>query len=163
LPAAAVDTAIAEGVAPLLARAPAAASLDTASRARLLTHVRGSTIHAAALDDELRRLLPALDSGGAIATIVIKGAHRAHTLYAAPCLRPRTDTDLLIDAGQRKAIAVALTRAGYAPAPLTSGRVILGQFLYRRRLGPGVVHDVDVHWRAAAPLVFGGAFDAAAI
>jgi hypothetical protein len=158
-----VDAAIAESVAPLLAASPAATTLDRASRARLRAHARATAIHAAALDDELRRLLPALDTGAAHPPIVIKGAHLAHTVYASPSLRPRTDSDLLIAASERDAVAAALRGAGYTPAPLTSGRLILGQFLYRKALGPGVVHDVDVHWRAAAPLVFAEAFDTAAI
>jgi len=151
-----VELAIAQGVAPLLAAAPAA--LDAASRARLLDHVRASTIHGAALDAELRRLLDALHRDGRRA-LVIKGAHLAHSVYPSPSLRPRADTDLLIDASARDAVIATLASAGYSPAPLTSGTLILGQFLYERTLGPGVVHYVDVHWRAASPLVFGDAFD----
>jgi hypothetical protein len=162
LGAAAVDVAIAEAVAPLLAASPAADGLAAAARAQLLAHVRGSTIHAAALDDELRRLLPLLIAGGA-APLVVKGAHLAHVVYPAPHLRPRADTDLLIAPGRRAATTKSLTGAGYTPAALTSGNVILGQFLYQKALGPGVVHYVDVHWRAAAPLVFAAAFDAAAM
>jgi Uncharacterised nucleotidyltransferase len=152
----AIETAIVQGVAPLVAAA--APALDAASRARLLDHVRASTIHGAALDEELRRLLPALARNGR-APLVIKGAHLAHTVYASPSLRPRGDTDLLILPGHRDEVIAALRAAGYSPAPLTSGTLILGQFLYQRMLGPGVVHYVDVHWRAAAPLVFGEAVD----
>jgi Uncharacterised nucleotidyltransferase len=156
-----VDVAIAEGVAPLLAATPAAGTLDAAARERLLAQVRASAIHAAALDDELRRLLPALQQRGCV--LVIKGAHLAHTVYSMPSLRPRDDSDLLIAVRDRSAIAAALADAGYAPAALTSGSLILGQFLYQRALGPGVAHYVDVHWRAAAPLVFADAFDVAAM
>jgi hypothetical protein len=159
----AVDVAIAEDVAPLFAASRAADGLDASSRARLFAHVRGSAAHAAALDHELRRLLPALQTGEGPGPIVIKGAQLAHTVYSAPHLRPRADTDLLVAPGQRAAVAAALAAAGYAPAALTSGTVILGQFLYQKILGPGVVHFVDVHWRAAAPLVFADAFDAAGI
>jgi len=159
--AAAVDAAIAEGVGPLVAAA-AIETLDPASRARLLAHVHGSAAHGAALDDELRRLLPRLHTGDH-PPVLIKGAHLAHTIYASPHLRPRGDSDVLIAPGQRAAVVAALIAAGYRPAALTSGSVILGQFLYEKTLGPGVVHAVDVHWRAAAPLVFGEAFDGAAI
>lgn len=158
----AVGAAIAEGVAPLLAASPAAAALDERSRRRLLDHVRASTIHDAALDDELQRLLPAIAAAGA-APIVIKGAHLAHSLYPASHLRPRGDTDLLIAPSDRAAVTRALVASGYTPAPLTSGSLILGQFLYEKPLGSAIVHYVDVHWRAAAPLVFGDAFDARAI
>jgi len=162
LAADAVDAAIAEAVAPLLAASAAASTLDAPSRARLRAHVYGSTIHAAALDDELRRLLSRLAAGG-LTPIVFKGAHLAHAVYATPSLRPRADTDLLIAPSQRRAIVDALAAAGYTPSALTSGTLILGQFLHQKTLGPGVVHYVDVHWRAAAPLVFADAFDAASI
>ena len=158
----AVDLAIAQGVAPLLAASASAGALDDASRARLRAHADGAAIHAAALDDELRRLLPVLaDAGGA--PIVFKGAHLAHTVYTAAHLRPRADTDLLISPAARRAVTAALAAAGYSPATLTSGSLILGQFLYQKRLGPGIVHYVDAHWRAASPLVFSDAFDAGTI
>jgi hypothetical protein len=157
-----VETAIREGVAPLLAASPAAASLETVARDRLAAHAHGAAIQAAALDDELRRLLPAL-VGGAHPVVVIKGAHLAHAVYPSPHLRPRSDTDLLIAAVDRDAVTAALERTGYLPAALVNGRILLGQFLYRRTLGPGMVHDVDVHWRAAAPLVFSDAVDSAAV
>lgn len=163
LPPDAVDTAIAEGVAALLSATAAAGRLDAASRARLTAHVRGSAIHTAALDDELRRLLPALVLDHGRVPLVIKGAHLAHRVYPSPSLRSRADTDLFIALPDRVAVVAALSRAGYAPAALTSGSLILGQFLYRKPLGPGVVHYVDVHWRAAAPLVFADAFDFAAL
>jgi hypothetical protein len=158
-----VDIAIRDGVAPLLAASPAASSLDTGARQRLTAHAQGAAIQAAALDDELRRLLAALAAGGAHPVLVIKGAHLAHAVYPAPHLRPRSDTDLLIAAADRRAITAALERAGYLPAALVNGRILLGQFLYHRTLGPGMVHDVDVHWRAAAPLVFSDAVDTAAV
>jgi len=159
---AAVDAAIDEGVGPLLAASPAAATLDAASHARLLSHARASTIHDAALDDELRRLLPALASAGC-APVLIKGAHVAHAVYPASHLRPRDDTDFLIPPAARAAMAHALSAHGYTPAPLTSGSLILGQCLYQKTLGPGLVHYIDVHWRVASPLVFADAFDAQAI
>ena len=162
LPAGAVDLAIAEGVAPLLAASPSADALDDVSRARLRAYSHGAAIHAAALDDELQRLLPLLTGAGR-ASIVIKGAHLAHTVYAVPHLRPRADTDLLILPAARHAVTAALAGAGYSPSTLTSGSLILGQFLYEKALGPGIVHYVDVHWRAASPLVFADAFDAAAL
>src|SRR5204862_5218767 len=87
LPAAAIDAAIDEAVGALLAASAAAGTLDSASRTRLIEHVRASTIHDAALDEELRCLLPALADAG-FAPIVIKGAHLAHALYPSPHLRP---------------------------------------------------------------------------
>jgi len=162
LGAAEVDAAIAESVAPLLAASAAVRSLDEPTRARLLAHVHGAAAQDAALDEELRRILPLLSADGHV-PLVIKGAHFAHTFYPSAHLRTRGDSDLLIAPARRAAVAAALAGAGYTPAALTSGSVILGQFLYGKALGPAIVHHVDVHWRVAAPLVFDAAFDSAAI
>ena len=153
-----VDAAIDQQVPALFAASTAAAALDAPSAARLDAAVRAGAVHGAALDRALRHLLEALARRG-LAPLVIKGAHLAHVVYASPHLRARWDTDLLIAEETRPAMVAALDAEGYTPAPLTSGTLILGQFLYRKTLGPGVVHYVDAHWRVASPLVFDRAFD----
>ena len=47
-------------------------------------------------EDETRRVLDAFGDAQ-IDVLVFKGAALAHTVYAAPHLRPRTDVDLLVD------------------------------------------------------------------
>lgn len=158
VPSELVDRAIRHRVSALLARTEYARQLPSADRARLDEHVRLSTLHATLLDEDLRELLPRLAARG-VAPLVVKGAQLAHTVYAAPYQRPRADTDLLIDARDREAIAGALGSLGYKRSTTTSGSVIFGEFQWERALRGGVVHYVDVHWRVAAPLMFERAFD----
>jgi hypothetical protein len=157
-PAAIVAQAIRHRVAPLLARTPFAAALDATAAAALAEDVRLTGVHGALLDQELDRVLRELAARG-IRPLVTKGAQLAHAIYDSPHLRPRADTDLLIHPADRRAITEALTALGYAPSAATSGEVIYGEFNFERTLRAGVVHYLDIHWRAAAPLLFAHAFD----
>ena len=161
-PAALVAQAIRHRVSALLARTPFAAALDPATAAVLAEDVRLSVVHGALLDQELDRVLGALAARG-ISPLVTKGAQLAHLIYDSPHLRPRVDTDLLIHPADRRAITDALPALGYAPCAATSGTVIYGEFHFQRTLRAGVVHYLDIHWRAAAPLLFAHAFDMPAL
>lgn len=156
------DLAIRHRVGALLAETPAARSLPAAAAARLAEDVRLGAIHTTILNDELRRVLDSLDSGG-IHPVVIKGAHLARKVYPDPRLRPRSDTDLLIDVRARDGIVAAVLRCGYDPAPHVRGDVILGQFHFERRDRAGISHNLDVHWRIASPLVLERALPARTI
>lgn len=161
-PAAIVDLAIRHRVSALLARTPFAAALDPAVAAALAEDVRLSVVHGALLDQELDRVLGELAARGT-RPLVIKGAQLAHVMYDSPHLRPRADTDLLIDRADRRAITQALAALGYRPCAATSGTVIYGEFTFERTLRAGVVHYLDIHWRAAAPLLFAHAFNMRAL
>ena len=157
-----VAQAIRHRVSALLARTPFAAALDVDAAAVLAEDVRLTGIHGALLDQELDRVLGALAARG-IRPLVTKGAQLAHLIYDSPHLRPRADTDLLIHPADRRAITEALPALGYAPCAATSGTVIYGEFAFERTLRAGVVHYLDIHWRAAAPLLFAHAFDMGAL
>ena len=147
-----VERAIAEGVAAFLLSSPTGPRLPAAARRRLDDRMRADAIRAAALDRELRRVLAALASEG-LTPILLKGAHLAHAVYPRPWFRPRSDTDLLIDAHERDRVAAALLRCGYTAAAHVRGRVILGQFHFERVDRGGIEHYLDVHWRVVAPLL----------
>lgn len=157
-----IDLASRHGVGPLLAETPLARSLPSAAAARLMEDVRLGAIHAAVLDEELRRVLAALNEDG-IHPVVIKGAHLSRTLYPTPRLRPRSDTDVLIETDARTEIVATLVRCGYRPTVHVRGAIILGQFHFERRDRAGIAHNLDVHWRVAAPLVLDRALPARAV
>lgn len=140
------------GVGPLLAATPFGRSLDGDAGARLAEEVRLCTLHAAILNDELRRVIAALAAAG-VPVLLIKGAHLAHAVYPEPRFRPRGDTDLLVTAGTRSAADGALRACGYRPLAHVRGSVILGQFHLDRVDRSGVTHQLDVHWRVSAPLL----------
>ena len=144
--------AIGHGVGPLLAGTPFGRSLDGDFAARLAEDVRLSTLHAALLNDELRRIVPAFAAAG-IPALLIKGAHLAHAVYPQPQLRVRNDTDLLVPIEGRAAAERVLLDCGYRPTIHVRGSVILGQFHLERDDRSGPTHHLDVHWRVSAPLL----------
>jgi hypothetical protein len=147
------DAAEAHGVDALVARTPAAAPASPEVSARLMGALAGHQALSAVRDRELARVVELLASGGVI-PILIKGAHLAHTIYASPALRPRRDTDLVIDEQEQPAAASLLVLGGYRRAVHVRGALILGQCHFQRTDDLGVLHALDVHWRVAAPLVF---------
>jgi hypothetical protein len=161
-PAVIVERAIVHRVSGLLAQSGWARSLTPAEAGSLGEDARLGALHAAVLDRELEHLLARLADRDVV-PVVTKGAHLAHAVYPSPALRPRADTDLLIDPGAKARTAEVLTACGYSPSARTSGAVILGQIDFERRLRADVTHYVDVHWRPAAPLMFEHAFDLRAI
>lgn len=150
------------GVDALLAVSPAMAASPAGVQARLRARRAAHEALCAVRDAELRRVLEALDRGG-LQPLVIKGAHLAHTLYALPALRPRADSDLVIDPDACGRAAAVLHDAGYAPAVHVRGRLILGQWHFRREEACGIVHALDLHWRLTAPLVLREVLPAAAL
>jgi hypothetical protein len=157
-PAVVVERAIVHRVSALLAHSGWSRTLPPAEAATLDEDARLGALHAAVLDRELEHLLSRLDDRG-VTPLVTKGAHLAHAVYSSPALRPRADTDLLIDPASRVTTTEILTAHGYSRSARTSGALILGQFEFERRLQSDVTHYVDVHWRPVAPLIFEGAFD----
>jgi hypothetical protein len=102
---------------------------------------------------ELLRLVQAF-AAASIPMLVVKGAAWAFTLYPSPELRPRQDTDVLIDPASRQAADDALVDLGYRPAVESAMELASAQRHYTRLDDVAVPHHVDLHWRAANPLVF---------
>jgi putative nucleotidyltransferase-like protein len=144
--------AFGHGLGPLLAATPFGRSLDGQDGADLAGEARLATLHAALLNDELRRILPAFAEAG-IPAVLIKGAHLAHAVYPRPALRVRSDNDLLIPVEARAAAERVLVARGYRPIVHVRGSVILGQFQMTRFDRNDVELHADVHWRVGAPLM----------
>src|SRR5438552_4169732 len=114
-------------------------------------------VSEAALLDRLRvdtdRSVIATLSAARLAPLIIKGAALAHRIYPASLLRPRVDTDLLIQENEQADAAAALTRMGFTRVPRPTGDHVTHQFTY-----VGAVHSIrveyDIHWKIADPQVF---------
>jgi hypothetical protein len=106
---------------------------------------------AAATLEFLRQaeLVTALDAvaGEGMRVMPFKGAAVAYTHYAAPHLRARCDTDLLVAAGDAQAIERVLAGIGYVRPPEASGRLVSYQSHHRKIGRHGVTHALDVHWK----------------
>jgi hypothetical protein len=106
--------------------------------------LRDTAIHAAAGETsrlgDLRALLDAFAARG-IRVLIIKGTGLAYDIYERPELRPRGDTDLLIDANDCDVMRALMHELGYE-SQLTSGDTLAVRQQSFRRSG----HVYDVHW-----------------
>lgn len=137
-------TAILEqhGIAPLLyARLAATGQPDDALRA---IAIRAAAAEERRLDD-LRTLLDAFAKRG-IRALILKGTALAYSVYDAPELRPRGDTDLLIDERDAASVRDTMESLGYE-AQLTSGDTLA---LRQQSFSRGG-HVYDVHWDVVNP------------
>ena len=117
---------------------------------------RAAAAIGAAREAELRTVLDALAEAGA-RPILIKGGALAYTHYPRPELRPRDDTDLMIPASDREAVARALVSLGYQRPPEADGELTTAQFHFDKRDRFGILHALDVHWRISNVRVFADA------
>ena len=122
-PGDAVEEAIAHGVAPLLAQTigRGARGWPAPFAAGLVAAARGEVALAGIRERALTGVLEALAAGG-VRVLVIKGAHLAYVLYESPELRPRWDTDLLIDEADRERTREILERLGTPTCPMSAVR-----------------------------------------
>lgn len=152
------------GVAPLLAdRMKSCEGVDvwpTAVRRALEAEWRGAAVVEDRSRAEVAAVLDAL-AGAGIPALVFKGTALAYTVYPRPWLRPRVDTDILVDPDRRDEARRVLEVRGYRRTPLIDGSVVMRQAEYVRSDGGGVRHAIDLHWRAGnAPILAGlAAFD----
>jgi hypothetical protein len=149
-------TAMRHGVAALAADALAACD---AVPGRLRTGAREISRREIALDlvreSELRRMLAAFGDAK-LPVLLLKGALLAYTHYRRPDLRPRLDTDLLIDRGCRGLVHDVLTSLGYVADRQAGAGLVTYQQPYVVGRSKVPVHTVDVHWRLVNPEPFRG-------
>ena len=112
--------------------------------------LRQSTFHLAAIhrvqENELERVCAAL-SGSGVRYLLIKGAALCHQIYPAPELRPRVDTDILIEEASLPAVKAALADIGYESVIAHDGGLISYQTCMHYRDDCAVDHTIDIHWR----------------
>lgn len=114
--------------------------------------LRDLAIHAAAGESlrlaDLRTVLEAF-AAHHVRVLIIKGTALAYDVYSAPELRPRGDTDLLIDAAGCDTVRALMRELGYE-SQLTSGDTLAVRQQSFHRRG----HVYDVHWNVTnSPVV----------
>jgi hypothetical protein len=105
---------------------------------------------------QLQQVMAAFRQAG-IQCLVIKGAQVAYTHYAEPWLRPRSDTDLLIDAADRERAGATLQALGYVARDQISGTLVAHQQQFERGDRYGLTDTIDLHWKVANPNLFAAA------
>jgi hypothetical protein len=123
----------------------------------LVERARRQVVLDLVMTEDLRRVLDAM-AEQRIDVLLLKGAPLAYTHYPSPHLRPRTDTDLLIQPSDRDRVAAVMQRLGYRTTVRPSGQYVTHQVTYARLDDHGVALCYDVHWRVADPAVFADLF-----
>src|SRR5947207_1841883 len=98
--------------------------------------------------EDLRALLAALGRRE-VRVLIIKGTALAYDVYEAPELRPRADTDLLIDRRDIGSARAAFADLGYDARLLSGDPHANRQQAFARRDRFGVEHVYDLHWDIA--------------
>lgn len=117
-------------------------ALRTALAELARTEAAADAIRAAACRD----LLHGLHDAG-LPVLVFKGSALAFSHYPRPDLRPRDDTDMLVEESQLTILDTTMRNMGYSKSLASGGRLISHQCLYTRIDGRGIRHNYDVHWR----------------
>jgi hypothetical protein len=89
-----------------------------------------------------------------IAPVLFKGASLAYSLYAEPHLRPREDTDLMIQRRDLDIVRQVLASVGYEPPVYCEGELLFRQIGLTKTDGHGVAHAFDIHWRCSTQALF---------
>ena len=100
-------------------------------------------------------VLDALSADG-IRPLLFKGTALAYTLYQAPHLRPRLDTDLFIDRADLEAVTRTFAALGYSQPAYCDGELLFGQVMFTKTDGLAIDHVFDVHWRVSTQSVTAG-------
>ncbi len=134
----------------------ARARLDDATARRFAAELRSAAALDAFREQELGRVLAALNDAG-VPTLVFKGTALAYTAYPAPHLRPRVDADLLIRPASLPAADRVLAAEGWQREPEPDFALSASQRHYAKA-GPAATRlHVDLHWKIANPRVFADA------
>ena len=137
----------------LAASHPPVVFADPAMGAALRREEQVAAVLDVRREDETRRLLDALGDAQ-IDVLVFKGAALAHTVYAAPHLRPRTDVDLLVDRESLDGADRVLAACGWHHPPEPEPETFAAQRHYVKQGTGRMPLLVDLHWRIANPRVF---------
>ena len=97
-------------------------------------------LHRAALSE-----LSTAFAFAAIPGLVIKGAALALSHYPSPGLRPRVDTDLLIEPAQQARAHQILLNAQWQPLASNFSALVLPERSYQKRMS-GALISLDLHW-----------------
>ncbi|MBZ5556393.1 MAG: nucleotidyltransferase family protein [Acidobacteriia bacterium] len=114
--------------------------------AALRSRLRDAAAVEMAHHADLLQMLEAFEHAG-VHAVLFKGDAIAYSLYPAPHLRPRSDSDLLIAARDRTRAEAALAACGYVPEAESLGALSTFQSHWTRARQASPPHAIDLHWR----------------
>ena len=124
----------------------------------LADRARGESVEEQLRCNETVRVLEALAEISCL-PILLKGTALAYQNYAAPFLRPRCDTDILIPETAVAHTKRLMARLGYRFPNYADGDLIFYQFSTEKQDSWGVDHVFDFHWKISARKLFAKLFD----
>ena len=122
----------------------------------LARELRTAAALDAAREQHLKLLLAAL-LGAGIETLLLKGSALAHVVYAAPHLRPRVDTDMMIRRDTLERAEGVFAAQGWLRPTEREAELSAAQRHYARSGPAGRIDHLDVHWKIANPQTFANA------
>jgi len=124
--------------------------------AALSRELRTAAALDASCEHDLRDLLEALAADG-VDALLLKGVGLAHTVYSAPHVRPRVDTDLLIQRNTLEQAERVLAANGWTRPIERDVELSAAQRHYTKTGAAGTLQHLDLHWRIANPQRFANA------
>lgn len=103
--------------------------------------------------DDLREVLAAL-AARSIRTLLMKGGALAYDVFPSPDLRPRSDTDLLVEPSAFGDAREAMLAMGFEERLTSGDEHGVRQAAFARADRFGVEHVYDIHWAIANSPVF---------
>jgi hypothetical protein len=120
-------------------------------REALDERVRAAATRELLAQRELRRVLASMAAAG-VPALLMKGSALAYSIYHQPWLRPRTDSDVLVNRGDLAAASRALEEIGYRRTDaLSTGELVSHQVAFERTDAHGAQHVIDLHWKVVNP------------
>lgn len=148
-----LEAAARHGVQPLIARQLRRGVLSN-TPALVQQSLARAAVQQAVIEQrlamEVRRVVDALARAG-VRSLLMKGSALAYTHYPHPCLRPRTDTDLVVRRDDVTAVSHVFEELKYEALNMTRGDFVMYQRSYSRTDRLGIRHVDDVHWKIANP------------
>jgi len=97
----------------------------------------------------LTELFDAFHQAGLSDIVIFKGTALAYSQYTKPWLRPRSDTDCLIDQQQKPDFERVLLEVGYRKKFAIEGNYVSYQSTYSKQLSQRSELNIDLHWRVS--------------
>jgi hypothetical protein len=152
----------AEGVSALLVnslRAPGAAwSLPNDFKDALAAVVHQQLVVDLLDRNEISRVMRVLAVAG-IPALLLKGTALAYSVYPAPFLRPRSDTDLLLpDIEAVECCKPVLAGLDYVDSRVPTTTAMAYELVFRHETENGQVHWIDAHWALSNSAMYANCF-----
>lgn len=109
---------------------------------------------------ELIRLFDAFANAELNECVLFKGSALAYTLYARPWLRPRSDSDILINPNHKGSYDQVFKALGYQKQFAIEGKYVSYQSTYSKALVGKSAINIDLHWRINNRQILANSFNA---